>query len=145
MRPQTLLEVSRRVIGGVPFNVAVDEFLDEFYGSATADVAYERLVHQPRFVDLGRYLDPYLGATARYLSFWYCRRPPPAWVDNPWFVCVEPTYPPAAQTDDFRHWLGRTSPAEFAVHGLYVEPYPLRRKLSERPRFLENAHASRDL
>jgi hypothetical protein len=76
-RPDSLLEVSRRVVEGTQtFDPAVREFLDEFY---SRPIDRQRSIQmQPELIDDVK--DAYLAATAEYLASNY-RLEMPGWVE----------------------------------------------------------------
>ena len=77
-RPATLLEVSRRTAFGVqPFDPALREFLDEFYGDPARRTA--AIADEPVLLDDVK--DAYLAATAEHLAGVY-GLDPPAWTEH---------------------------------------------------------------
>jgi hypothetical protein len=134
MRPTTLAEVSRRLALGEPMNKALPEFLDEFYGARQRADAVAMLDDEPPLSGISRD-DALLAAVADYLSMQYLRRPPPLWARRPERFLREPYFTSAVDTPGTRAWLVHSSPAEFKFHNIFTEARPLRRKLSERPRW----------
>lgn len=136
MRPATLVEVAERVVAGEPFDKALDEFLDEFYGSRTPDEAAARILAEPP-VTGDPYTDAYLAATAEYLTIQYLRQIPPVWARPPHRVLKDPAFTVRDATPALREWFVFSSPAEFRNHNIFTEAIPLRRKRSARPVWLE--------
>lgn len=131
MRPNTLTEVSERVQQGEMFDKALDEFLDQFYGSKSAAEAAQRITAEPPKTGK-RYFDAYLAAAAEYLSVQYLRQAPPNWVRAPYRIMHNPAFTVKDATPGMKEWLAFQSPAEFRNHNIFTEEVPLRRKLSSR-------------
>ncbi|MBI4559733.1 MAG: hypothetical protein HY706_19255 [Candidatus Hydrogenedentes bacterium] len=69
MRPQTLAEVARLVIGGDSFDRCLANFLDDFYAEPKESALTEApLLLAPSFGELGQVQDAYLAATAEELA-----------------------------------------------------------------------------
>ena len=78
LRPQTLLEVSRRAAAGTqPFDPALREFLDEFYGHPKRRRA--AMAEEPLLLDDVK--DAYLAAVAEHLAMRYDLSAP-GWAEN---------------------------------------------------------------
>jgi hypothetical protein len=126
MRPATLAEAIDRIIGGVPQEKALPEFLDTFYLASTAERKLASISDRP--AETGdSHLDAFVGAAAEYLARQYQLPKIPEWVfeprrflDHAWHV---------SQLDDpaMREYLTFASPAEFRSRNIFTEERPLRR------------------
>jgi len=137
MRPTTLAEAGNRLSAGETAAKVMAEFLDEFYASPTAEAAAAMLQPEPALIGQD-FLDALLAAIADYLSMQYLRQPPPAWARAPERFLERPSFTTTVDTPAAKAWLMHSSPAEFKFHNIFTEARPLRRKLSERPRWTEH-------
>lgn len=137
MRPSTLAEVSNRVISGEKLEKAMAEFLDEFYNSSSVDIAEGMLQDSPPLTGDG-YIDALMGAVGDYLSLQYLKRSSPRWTQDAERFSKEPVFTSPVDTPEIKAWLMHSSPGEFKHHNIFTEAIPLRRKRSERPRWLED-------
>jgi hypothetical protein len=138
MRPTTLAEASNRLSAGESTAKVMAEFLDEFYASATLEAAAAMLRPEPRLIGQD-FPDALLAAIADYLSMQYLRQPSPTWARAPERFLDRPIFTTAVDTPAAKAWLMHSSPAEFKFHNIFTEARPLRRKLSERPRWTQPA------
>jgi hypothetical protein len=137
MRPTTLAEVGNRLSAGETSAKVLAEFLDEFYASGTLEAAAAMLQQEPRLTGQ-EFPDALLAAIADYLSMQYFRQPPPAWARAPGRFLDRPAFTTPVDTPAAKAWLMHSSPAEFKFHNIFTEARPLRRKLSDRPRWTQN-------
>ena len=126
MRPATLAEAVDRIVGGVPQEKALPEFLDTFYLAPTVERKLASIADRPEETG-DRHLDAFVGAAAEYLARQYQLPKIPEWVfephrflDRAWHV---------SQLDDpaMREYLTFASPAEFRSRNIFTEERPLRR------------------
>lgn len=125
MRPGTLAEVAQLAAGGASFNLALANFLDEFYAAPNASrLSTEPDLLEPILGEQGRVQDAYLAAVAEHLAYTHSL-PIPSWVrgDNrklhhPWF---------ASQLYGMRAVLILESPPAFRARNLFVSENALSR------------------
>ncbi len=131
MRPDTLYEVAaQEILGGTTLgDNLLQEFLDEFYLSSSAQDRKQMLEQEPPLQAAARRNALY-GAVAEYLSRQYKLGPGPAWcyaperfLDEPWHTCDRPT-------PGLIEFLTFSSPAEFRHRNIFTEARPLRRATS---------------
>ena len=82
MRPATLAETYERILAGADCDVALAEFLDTFYLTATADGQLDGLRGEPRLTGDAR-IDALAGAMAEYLARQYELPSIPPWAFEP--------------------------------------------------------------
>jgi hypothetical protein len=119
--PRTLLDVAEVARGGrTLFDLALSEFLDEFYtrpGARQAMIAEEPPA-------LGRFEDAWLGAVAEHLARrWGLEIP--TWVDQPHRFLDRPFF--AGGLESLKAILLAESPLAFRKRQIFVEAEPLRR------------------
>lgn len=130
MRPATLSEAAERIAGGEPEWKALGEFLDEFYGAASADERLAKIQDEPPLTGDDK-LDAVLGAAAEYLAKLYRLPAVPEWVGGPKRVLSEPYFTTTSTSAAMREYLTFSSPAEFRWRNIFTEERPLRRARSE--------------
>jgi hypothetical protein len=138
MRPATLAESARRARGGEPFDKALVEFLDAFYGAADGECARKMLEEEPEETGDSRW-DALLAAVADYLSLQCVRAPPPPWTGRPQRILEQPFFTGVSDAPGIREFLVHSSPAEFKRHNIFTESRPLRRKMTARAPWLGRA------
>ena len=143
MRPTTLAEVGKRVSSGEAIAKVLAEFLDEFYAGSTIEAAAAMLQEEPPATG-DDFQDALLAAVADYLSMQYVREPPPSWARAPARFLDRPYFTTPVDTPAAKAWLMHSSPAEFKFHNIFTEARPLRRKLSEHPRWTQRPDAELD-
>jgi hypothetical protein len=80
MRPGTLAEVAQLTAAGASFNLALANFLDEFYAAPKASrLSTEPDLLEPNLGEQGRVQDAYLAAVAEHLAYTHSL-PIPSWV-----------------------------------------------------------------
>jgi hypothetical protein len=131
MRPNTLSEAAERIAGGVPASQALGEFLDVFYGAASAQERLAAIRDEPRLTGDER-LDAVLGAAAEYLAKLYRLPSVPAWAGGPKRRLSEPYFTTTSPSPGMREYLTFSSPAEFRWRNIFTEERPLRRARSDQ-------------
>jgi hypothetical protein len=131
MRPDTLSEAAERIAGGQPAWKAMGEFLDSFYGAASAEERLGRIQDEPPPTGDDK-LDAVLGAAAEYLAKLYRLPIVPAWVGGPKRVLSEPYFTTTSMSPGMREYLTFSSPAEFRWRNIFTEERPLRRARSDQ-------------
>jgi hypothetical protein len=131
MRPATLSEAAERIAGGEPAWKAIGEFLDVFYGAASAEERLATIQGEPPLTGDDK-LDAVLGAAAEYLAKLYRLPEVPDWVGGPKRVLAEPYFTTSSTSPGMREFLTFSSPAEFRWRNIFTEERPLRRARSEQ-------------
>src|SRR5262245_7593978 len=120
MRPNTLAEAVKRILGGAPREVVLAEFVDTFDLAPNASARFASIEQEPALTHDHR-LDALVGAVAEYLAKqrrlgrvpgWVCH--PARRLDQPWFTTVSPS-------PGMREYLAFASPAEFASRNIFTE------------------------
>ncbi|MBM3527456.1 MAG: hypothetical protein FJX62_05140 [Alphaproteobacteria bacterium] len=126
MRPTTLAEAAERARSGDALEMALAEFLDEYYLAELPERRRAMLAEEPKPLGHPR-LDALLGAIAEYLAHQYELADAPAWVFGAARYLEYPWHTTSVQDAAFREYLTYTSPAEFASRNIFTEEQPLRR------------------
>lgn len=125
MRPTTLAEVAVLTTQGDSFDQCLSNFLDEFYAAPNAAALTEAPpLLAPRFGELGRVQDAYLGAAAEELARAYSLRLP-LWTEAPERQLRRPWF--ASPLAALRAVLLLESPAGFRARNLFVSENALSR------------------
>ena len=106
------------------------EFLDVFYGSASAEERLATIRDEPRLTGDDK-LDAVIGAAAEYLAKLYRLPEVPEWVCGSKRVLAEPYFTTSSTSPGMREYLTFSSPAEFRWRNIFTEERPLRRARSE--------------
>jgi hypothetical protein len=133
-RPYTMAEVVERVDAGVPWDIALPEFLDTFYFALRGWPGPDPQVcldAEPAAVD-----DPVwhaqLGAIGEHLALrWH--QATPAWTRDPSRFLKAPYYP--SGTESYKGWYFVQSPTAFRRRMIFTEAEPLRRARLPHPSF----------
>jgi hypothetical protein len=129
MRPTTLAETYERIVAGTDCDLALAEFLDNFYVTPTADGRLGTLLREPRLTG-DEHLDALAGAVTEYLARQYELRSIPAWAFEPSRYLEHPWHTCSIDSPGMREYLTYSSPAEFASRNIFTEERPLRRARS---------------
>jgi hypothetical protein len=129
MRPATLAETYERILAGADSDVALAEFLDTFYLTATAGGRLDTLRSEPRLTGDAD-LDALAGAVAEYLARQYELPSIPAWAFEPVRYLEHAWHASSIDSAGMREYLTYSSPAEFASRNIFTEERPLRRARS---------------
>lgn len=129
-RPQTLADIPAFRESGVPFGIAVREFLDTFQALTSGEARRAALALCPdtlcgRVPD-GAMNDAYLAAVAEKLSRDRGLDPPPAWVFAPERFLQDPWFA-AAGMSGLRPLLLLESPVSFRRRNLFITANGLER------------------
>jgi hypothetical protein len=126
MRPNTLAQTAERIASGEAVEIALPEFLDEFYLAGASGRQAPMLKDEPPPTGDAR-IDALLGAVAEYLAHQHGLPSVPKWafgagryLDHAWHAS------PFADAG-FREFLTFSSPAEFSSRNIFTEESPLRR------------------
>jgi hypothetical protein len=125
-RPVTLCEAAERIAQGAPRDVALAEFLDNFYVEVSGEARLAMLAAEPPLSGDVR-LDALFGAIGEYLAKQHRLVRVPPWVGHPCRVLAEPWFTGADDSDGMCEYLAVSSPAEFVHHNIFTESMPLRR------------------
>ena len=129
MRPTTLAETYERIMAGTDCDVALAEFLDNFYVISTADGRLDTLRREPRLTG-DAHLDALAGAVAEYLARQYELPSIPSWAFEPTRYLERAWHTCSIDSPGMREYLTYSSPAEFASRNIFTEERPLRRARS---------------
>lgn len=132
MRPNTLAEAIERIRATEPQDIVLAEFLDHFFGCASADERYAALETAPARTGDQR-LDALVGAIAEYLAKQYKLGRVPGWASAPWRSLPQPWFTTASTAPAMREYLTWASPAEFRSRNIFTEERPLRRARMQTP------------
>ena len=138
-RPATLSSAAERIAQGVAREVALSEFLDNFYG-ASDESRLAMLDDEPPFVGDAR-TDALMGAICEYLAKQFCLPRIPRWAGDKRRVLAEPwfTISDGNENDAMCEYLAVVSPGEFRNHNIFTEAMPLRRARDPRGRSTADA------
>jgi hypothetical protein len=126
MRPATLAETIERTRAGETLDIALAEFLDEFYLTKDPGRQLAMLSAEPAITGDAR-TDALVGAVAEYLAFQYSLDRTPGWCFGPKRYLDHAWHTSSFKDDAFREYLTFASPAEFASRNIFTEERPLRR------------------
>jgi len=129
MRPSTLAEATRRIASGQALEIALPEFLDEFYLAPTLERRIAMLADEPAFSG-DRRRDALFGAVAEYLAHQFALPQVPDWAFDPRRYLERAWHTSSFTDDGFREYLTFASPAEFSSRNIFTEESPLRRARS---------------
>lgn len=132
MRPNTLAEAVDAICAGLPYDVALAEFVDTFDLAKTDQDRYAAIEREPRLTGNDR-VDALVGAMAEYLAKQRRLGRVPAWVGDPARRLASPWFTTASPTDAMREYLTFASPGGFASRNIFTEERPLRRARCPRP------------
>jgi hypothetical protein len=128
MRPNTLVETTKRISLGEPLEKALSEFLDTFYLAQDIASRMEMLRDEP--ISIGTREDALMGAVAEYLAHEHALPHVPAWAFQPARYLDHAWHASPFDDDAVREYLTFASPAEFASRNIFTEERPLRRARS---------------
>lgn len=131
MRPNTLADAVDRILGGMPRETALAEFVDGFDAAETNEARYRSIEREPALTRDAR-LDALVGAIAEYLAKQRRLGRVPSWVGDPARRLAEPWFTTSSPTAAMREYLAFASPAEFASRNIFTEERPLRRARGPR-------------
>src|SRR6185295_9228702 len=129
MRPNTLAETTRRIASGQALEIALPEFLDEFYLAPTLERRSVMLAEEPALSG-DRRRDALFGAIAEYLAHQFALPQVPDWAFDPRRYLERAWHTSPFADDAFREYLTFASPAEFSSRNIFTEEAPLRRARS---------------
>ena len=129
MRPATLAESYERILAGADGDVALAEFLDTFYLTATAEARLDTLRREPPITG-DPHLDALAGAVAEYLARQYELPSIPSWAFEPSRYLEHAWHTSSIDSPGMREYLTFSSSAEFASRNIFTEERPLRRARS---------------
>jgi hypothetical protein len=126
MRPSTLAQTADRIASGEAVEVALSEFLDEFYLAGAPARQAAMLSDKPPPTGDAR-IDALLGAAAEYLAHQYSLPSVPEWALSPDRYLDRAWHTSPFADAGFREYLTFASPAEFSSRNIFTEESPLRR------------------
>jgi len=132
MRPTTLARTAERVASGYSLDMALREFLDEFYLASTPEAKGAMLLDEPPPTGDPRY-EGLFGAVAEYLAHQYELPRVPDWAFLPSRYLDRAWHASSIADDGMREYLTFASPAEFASRNIFAEERPLRRARGPLP------------
>ena len=130
MRPATLSEACLRYQDGQPWDVAMGDFLQQFYASLTAEARAAMLAEEPPRLDSRH--DALVGGIAEYLFKRWAPDHAPRWIGDRSRYLDRPWFPHARGDPALKDYLTFASPAEFKSRNVMVDDEPLRRANTPR-------------
>ncbi len=129
-----MADVVERTHAGVPWDIALPEFLDTFYFALRGwpgPSPQSCLEIEPPQID-DRIWNAQLGAIGEHLALrWHLSTPP--WTRHPSRFLSEPYFP--SGTENYKGWYFVQSPTAFRRRMIFTEAEPLRRARMPHPAF----------